>query len=406
MVRKYFVVGSLVFLFLYLVGRSELLASSFEGQDVKNGRGLKIRELPELIVFEKEGRKEGISAAFGGILGDAVIVAGGCNFPEISAANGGKKVYYDRIYALRKPERKKISWETVGHLPVQVANGASVTLPEGVVCIGGCNQDKALDGVWLLNWGPKDSTIVVKDLPRLPVAMDNLAAATDGRNIYVAGGNINGVPGKCFFVLEGVEAQEWKELPVYPGPVRLQPVAVVLKQKFYLMGGFQPVVGDRESVVATNGLVYSPEEKKWSEAGEIMPENEAGPRGLVGAAGLALDDKTAVFQGGVDYTVFKSAIENALLQKKAAASGRQDVLERLKQEQSMYMKHVPNWYKFNRRLLVFRPETGEWYSAGDWEEIARAGAVMVLYKNKLVIINGETKPGIRSAGVYLLDWKY
>lgn len=406
MVSKYFVVGSLIFLFFYIAGRAEVLYPSLGRQDADRCRGVKISKLPELVVFEKGDRKEGVSAAFGGTLKDAVVVAGGCNFPDIPAADGGKKVYYDQIYVLRNPGRRKVSWEVAGRLPVSVANGASVTLPEGIVCIGGCNQDKALNHVWLLNWGPGHAAIITKDLPDLPVAMDNLAAATDGKNIYVAGGNINGMPGKRSFVLKGLDAQEWCELPVYPGAVRLQPVAVVVKQKFYLMGGFQPVTGDQESVVATDGLVYNPADGKWSEAGEIMPEDGKGPQGLVGAAGLVLEDEVMVFQGGVDYAVFKAAIDNALLQRQAAGSGQQDEEERLKQEQSMYMRHEPDWYGFSRRLLLFRPESGEWTGFGDWEEIARVGAVVVWYKNKLVVVNGETKPGIRSAGACMLDWKY
>lgn len=402
MARKYFVIGSLIFLFLYTAGRAEISVSSLEKQGEDRHGRVKISRLPELVVFEKGGRKEGVSAAFGGTLEDAVVVVGGCNFPDLPAADGGKKVYYDQIYVLRNPERKKVSWEIAGRLPVQVANGASVTLPEGIVCIGGCNRDQVLNDVWLLNWDAGHSAVIVRDLPGLPVAMDNLAAATDGKNIYVAGGNIDGMPGKRCFVLKGLGAQAWCELPVYPGPVRLQPVAAVVKQKFYLMGGFQPVAGDRESVVATDGLVYNPADGKWSEAGEIMPEDGKGPRGLVGAAGLVLDDEIVVFQGGVDYAIFKAAVDNALLQRKAAGLGLQEVAERLKQEQSMYMKHEPDWYGFNRRLLLFRPETGEWTSLGDWEEVARAGAVMVWYKNRLVIVNGETKPGIRSADAYML----
>ncbi|MDE6452367.1 MAG: hypothetical protein K2L23_08845, partial [Odoribacter sp.] len=201
-------------------------------------------------------------------------------------------------------------------------------------------------------------------------------------------------------VLKGTGAKEWLELPVYPGPVRLQSAAGVVGRKFYLMGGFQPVREEQECIVATDGLVYDPETGKWSEAGDILPEGEEETRGLVGAAALALDDRTLVFQGGVNRTVFKSAVDNPLLQRKATEA---EQLERLKQEQQIYMRHEPGWYKFNRQLLVFCPEEGKWTAYEDWEEVARAGAVMVLYKNRLVIVNGETKPGIRSAGAYMID---
>lgn len=373
-----------------------------EGEVCVGGKA-KMSKLPELAVFEKDGRREGVSAAFGGTLDDAVVVAGGCNFPDVPAADGGGKVYYDRIYVLRHPERKKSAWEVAGRLPVPVANGASVTLPGGIVCIGGCNREKAFNTVWLLKWNAGRSEVVVRNLAALPVAMDNLAAATDGVRIYVAGGNVAGVPGKRCFVLEGIEAKEWVELPVYPGPVRLQPSAGVAGRKFYLMGGFQPVAGERECIVSVDGLVYEPETGKWSETGDMVPEGEKEARGLVGAAGLALDDRTLVFQGGVDRTVFKSALDNPLLQTKAIGT---EQAERLKREQRMYMRHEPDWYKFNRQLLIFRPGEGKWMTCGDWEEIARAGAVMVLYKNKIVVVNGETKPGIRSAGACMIDLGY
>lgn len=404
--RKYILIGGLLLLLLQLSGRCETRVSSFLCNGVSSGNGVKIKKLPELVVFEKEGRKEGISAAYGGTVKGAVVVAGGCNFPDVPASEGGKKAYYNQIYVLRNPGQEKMMWEKAGQLPEKVANGASVTLPEGIVCIGGCNQDQALKKVWLLNWNADRSAIVTKDLPDLPVAMDNLAVATDGKNIYVAGGNINGKPENRCFVLEGTQAREWKELPAYPGPVRLQPAAAMLNGKFYLMGGFQPVIGEQECRVLTDGLVYDPGTCKWSGTGEILPDGEKVARGLVGTAGGALDAETMFFQGGVNRAVFKAAVDNPLLQKKAAAQGQGEELERLKKAQRTYMKHEPSWYQFNRQLLFFRPGEGKWFSLGDNEEIARAGAVAVIYNNKLVVVNGETKPGIRSAGAYIIDLGY
>ena len=400
MVRTCLIVG--VFLFGLLLknvtaGGMGAFVAECGGKDRPK---VKISKLPELVIFEKNGCKEGLSAAFGGTLPDAVVVAGGCNFPDIPAASGGKKVYYDRIYVLRNPERKNAGWELAGCLPVAVANGASVTLSEGIVCIGGCNHEKALNAVWLLNWNAGHSGVVVKSLAALPVAMDNLTAATDGKRIYIAGGNVDGMPEKRCFMLDGIEAKEWLELPVYPGPIRLQPSSGVVDRKFYLLGGFQPVVGDQECIVATDGLAYDPEAGKWSVIGDIMPEGGKEARSLVGAASLVLDGRMLVFQGGVDRAVFKSAVDNPLLQRTAAEAGQ---LVRLKHERHMYMRHEPGWYKFSRRLLVFCPEEGIWSACGDWEEIARAGAVMVLYKKNLVVVNGEIKPGVRSAGACMID---
>lgn len=371
--------------------------------DKNNVLDFSVQELAELVVFEREGSREGVSAAYGGVLGDAVILAGGCNFPGIPAAAGGPKVYYRTVYALRHPEQAGCQWEKVGKLAEEAANGASVTLPEGIVCIGGKNASGSLKAVGLLQWNKEHSEIVYRKLPDLPVAMDDVYAATDGYSIYVAGGNAGGKPANRCFVLQGIEAESWQELPPFPGHARLQPVAAVTGNKFYLLGGFQPVVGDHECVVATDGLCYDPETGTWAFAGEILPEGEESPVALVGAAGASAGQGKWLVVGGVDRSVFKTAVDNPLAQQKAQENGRSAELRRLQEEKAAYLQHLPEWYCFNRRILVYDPEVGSWQSAGDFAELAKAGAALVAYKDKWILINGESKPGIRSSGVYLIQ---
>lgn len=365
-----------------------------------------MKVLPELYVFERNGLNEGVSAAFGGVLENAVVIAGGCNFPDITAADGGEKVYYNQIYIMRDPENSGAKWEKAGRLSHDVANGASVTLPEGVVCIGGCNSTGSLRQVWLLKWCNTHSSVSVDSLPALPVAMDNLSAATDGMNIYVAGGNCEGRPANRCFVLRGLQAQNWEELPAFPGPARLQPVGAVYGGKFYLMGGFQPVQDNRKCIVATDGLVYSPDDNSWSKVADICPEGRKQAEGLIGAAGITVDKGKMVFVGGVNRSVFKRAVDMPVLQKQAEETGQFRELKRLKKEQAMYLKRNPDWYRFNSRLLFFDPQKNRWTSSRGYPELARAGAVVVYYKGKLIIVNGEIKPGIRSAGVYMIDLGY
>lgn len=364
---------------------------------------VKVKALPELVVFENNGRREGVSAAFGGALEGAVVVAGGCNFPDKPAAEGGAKVYYDRIYVLRHPEASPTGWEMVGRLPQKAANGASITLPEGIVCIGGTNSEKPSNRVWLLKWNKEQSAILTQELPALPCAMDNLAAGTDGTNIYVAGGNIDGLPGNRAFVLNGINASGWKELPPFPGAARLQAVGAVLNNKFYLFGGFQPVIEGQECIVSTDGVCYDPVRNRWSSAAQMLPEGRTEALTSVGAAGVTVNNGTLLLTGGVNRSIFKAAVDNPLLQTRAADNGQTALCQRLKQEQADYMKHAPEWYNFNRQILVYHPATDTWTTLGNCPESARAGAVLIFYKGKLIHVNGETKPGIRSAGAYMID---
>ena len=63
--------------------------------------------VPSLSSAQKSGThipdyptRQGVSAPFAGFVDSVLIVAGGCNFPDKPAAEGGKKVYYSQIYSL------------------------------------------------------------------------------------------------------------------------------------------------------------------------------------------------------------------------------------------------------------------------------------------------------------------
>src|SRR5438128_828532 len=44
----------------------------------------------------------GVAGPFVGVFNDALIVAGGANFPEAPPWRGGKKTWHDAVYVLRK----------------------------------------------------------------------------------------------------------------------------------------------------------------------------------------------------------------------------------------------------------------------------------------------------------------
>lgn len=368
---------------------------------------LKLSGLPDLVVAGSNGGQQGVSAPFAGILGDVLVVAGGCNFPEIPAADGGQKVYYNRIYILRDPLDKDSKWEGSGHLPTEAAYGVSVTMSEGVVCIGGNNAGKSLNTIWLLKWNTDKTSVIAEALPSLPVAMDNMTGATDGKKIYVAGGNIAGQPGNRCFVLNGLTAAEWNELPEFPGPARVQPVGVVQnsaeESRFYLMGGYQPPVDGKEGIILTDGVSYSPRDNKWYPVSTICPPGELQPHAMVGMAGAASGGQHIVFLGGVNRDRFKEGLDRSSLLQEALQTGQDSLVAVIRQEQADYMRHDPEWYRFNGQLLIYHTLTDSWVTEGYFSELAKAGTAMVPYKGKWLVVNGEIKPGVRSAGVYAIE---
>ena len=71
---------------------------------------------------------QAVSAPFAGVSGDYLLLAGGCNFPDVPASEGGVKQYYTAVWAKQADQ----AWRCVGSLPEETAYGASITLPEGV----------------------------------------------------------------------------------------------------------------------------------------------------------------------------------------------------------------------------------------------------------------------------------
>ena len=50
-----------------------------------------LKQLPGLWVSGKGSDRQGVSAPYAGMLGDRLVVAGGCNFPGVPAARGRRE---------------------------------------------------------------------------------------------------------------------------------------------------------------------------------------------------------------------------------------------------------------------------------------------------------------------------
>src|ERR1044072_7768755 len=76
----------------------------------------------------------GFAAPFVGVAGDALIVAGGTNFPDAPPWNNGTKTWHDVAFVLPSAGGE---WRKGFKLPRRVAYGIALTTKSGVVCIGG-----------------------------------------------------------------------------------------------------------------------------------------------------------------------------------------------------------------------------------------------------------------------------
>ena len=319
---------------------------------------------------------QGVSGAFCGQVNGKLTVAGGCNFPTTPAAEGGKKRYYDSVWYLDRTGwyRRRFT------LPWSVAYGCSVQMPElGMVCIGGTNGERSLRDVYQLQ--PKR----INPLPSLPVGIDNAAAATDGTVIYLLGGQTNGKPQSVVYRLNSqftVHSSQlsgsWEAIATLPGQARLQPCAVVqangLDQSLWVFGGYDPETGK----IADEVLELNLKTMQW----KSHPDSQA----TVGMTATTSGYSHVLLFGGVNKEVFESALAGDF-------------------DDEYLLKPAP-WYKFNPDVLVYHTITDSWYAIPGSSLLARAGAGLVCQNDNYILIDGESKPGIRASEVMKVKFRH
>lgn len=179
---------------------------------------------------------EGFAGAFAGSHGDALLVAGGANFPDKMPWEGGEKRWYDTVYLLHPGINV---WQVAGKLPRPLGYGVSLSTPDGVVCLGGSDQTRHYADCFRLQWTGRE--LRLKALPSLPMPCANFCGALVGQRIYVAGGL--GAPSdttamRTFWMLDlAAQDPKWQTLESWPGEPRMLAVAAVVDETFYLCSG-------------------------------------------------------------------------------------------------------------------------------------------------------------------------
>ncbi|MCK5740566.1 sodium:solute symporter, partial [bacterium] len=187
-------------------------------------------ELPELPPVSGQALQPGIASPFVGTHNEALIVAGGANFPQKMPWNGGPKVWQNDVFVLL-PGAKSWQIQPAWQLPRPLAYGISVTTPDGLICIGGCDAERCYPDVFQMAWNSENQTVKTDTLPSLPFPLAFANGALIGNTIYVAGGRqqmVNAQATAVFLALDLNHMQQgWQELPSWPGDPRLLPVVAV-----------------------------------------------------------------------------------------------------------------------------------------------------------------------------------
>jgi solute:Na+ symporter, SSS family len=312
----------------------------------------------------------GFAGPYAGISSNALIVAGGANFPKPVWDND--KVWHAGIHVLTRTGDADYEWLDGGRLPKSLAYGAAVTVGDSLVCIGGADSSNVYAEVFSLTWDANRKAVVHEDMPPLPKPCAYGAATVIGKTIYLAGGQTGGkleTAMKNFWMLdmakEGEEDFGWQELPAWPGPERAFNLTVAQHNGFntcvYVMSGRRMADGNFDFL--KDVYEFNPTQQAWRRLADA-------PACVMAGTAAAVGQSHVFVLGGADGSLVHRVAE-------------------LKD----------NHPGFPKRALAFHAITGTWMEAGPMPA-NHVTTIAVPWDGMIVIPTGEIRPRVRSPKVW------
>lgn len=336
----------------------------------------------------------GRAGVFAGVHQDALLIAGGANFAQPVWETG--KTWHDDIYVLTRDALNpaEYQWHEGFKLPAPRAYGASVSTSDGLLCIGGSDDRRLYDEVFLLQWNPADQAIQIKPLPPLPSPCAYMSAAAIGSVIYVAGGTAQEpleTAMNNFWSLDmskiNQPAFQWEILPPWPGPSRAFNITAAQHNGstdcIYVISGRRS--GDSGEVeLLTDVYEFSPasyssapSDQTGRDQGKISPWRKRSdiPQCRMGGSAVKIGQSHLFVLGGDDGTLY----------------GQGDILK----------DRHPG---FSKRAFAYHTITDVWTDAGPMPAnqvtttAVRWGTDPVT--DPIIIPSGEIRPRVRSAKIW------
>ena len=335
-----------------------LLAANVSGAAESSGGGLRWDKLASLP------NRGGLGGPYAGVSNGRLLVAGGANFPQAPPWEGGKKLWYDAVYALSEPRGE---WKLAGKLMRPMGYGVSATAPAGVICAGGSDLQRHYRDVFLLQLVADG--LETKALPPLPRPMANGCGAVSGNTLYIAGGIEEPNSTNALRTFSGLDlaaaTPAWRELEPWPGPARMLAVAAVQDGAFFLISGAS-LSGDAQGKPVrrylTDAYRYRPG-SGWKRLADL-------PRPAVAAPSPApvVETSRILVLSGDDGTLLD-------------------------------FQPVQQHPGFPKDILAYEAMTDVWTRMGE-VPATQVTVPAVAWRGMHVIPNGEIRPGVRTPEVW------
>ncbi len=339
----------------------------------------------------------GFAGVINGISNDVLIVTGGANFPDKMPWEGGKKEYSKTIHVLQKC-KDQFNWIAAvkSELPEAIAYSGSTSTKLGVVYVGGENENGLSNKSYLLKWNADTKEVETKSLPDFPLAIANIALTHIDTVVYAVGGDEAGQSSDFFASLDLNDANaKWILLPKLPIALAN---SVVIAQKgkggtnIYVVGGRTKTASGISDLHNTT-LVFNLQKQKWETAATISDgENTTN---FSAGTGVAFGSHSILILGGDNGVIFHQ-IETFLSQI-AQAESPEKKTDLITQKNKLVTNH-PGFYN---GILLYNTLTDQWSKIGELPFLPHVTTPAVVWNKKIILSNGEIKPGIRTPNVML-----
>ncbi len=328
----------------------------------------------------------GFAGAVAGVHQNYLLVAGGANFPEAMPWQGGKKHYHDTVYVFTTKNQQIELINQSFKLPQKIAYAAVCNVSDGILYIGGENENGISNKVWLLQWNQYKKQVTSKAYPPIPVALTNAAVTVINKKVYLVGGETTNEATNYFFMLDLTNVVAgWKTLPAVPQAVShsvLVGIGNATNPALYLMGG-RKKNPNGISTLYNNMYEFDLLNNRWNEKASL-------PYALSAGTGVwCMADQIVLF-GGDRGTVF-TQVETLLaaIANETNPDKKQALINQKNQLQSTH----PG---FSNEVLLYQANKNEWQSIGKIPFETPVTTTAVKWNGAVYLPTGETKAGVRS----------
>lgn len=318
--------------------------------------------------------RQGFAGMVAGVSGEALIAAGGANFPNGYPWEGGAKVWYDDVWLLRSLDG---TWEhRAERLPRRLGYAVSVTYDNTVIIAGGETPQAegmgshAIEDVYRLRWN--GSKLVIEPLPPLPQPTMNASGVLIGSSLYVIGGTSSPTATSTYQTVWSLnlalprDEMQWVAQPAWPGPPRMLAVVAIWNDDLYLCSGVDlhaDADGKPARTYLNDAYHFSPEHG-WRKLADV-------PRPVVAAGSPAPVDREGLWIVSGD-------------------------------DASQLTIPVAQRTGFPATMWKYESLTNRWKNAGT-TPAPRVTLPVVRWQDRAIFISGEQRPGVRSPEVWSLN---